>query len=273
MLTIKYYAIGKKGAVAQRCSRSLLFVLFLLGMLWSGTVAAQRQRCRDKVFIQNGSVLTGKIISWQPGDTLTIETWSGIRMKVPDMVVHHVEQQCPALKAGAGLDEALPYSFREKGWYHFTRGSVLGSIGDVDFALQHSSGYKFNRFLGVGLGVGVDNLSYQRNETVPTYPVFAEIRGFIHPKRLSAFYALGGGYAFTKGAPESPNNNVWWAISETWEGSWIAQAQLGYRCGNHIMVYGGLRLQRKTRYWEGRDVYGTDRILHKRLELGVGILL
>jgi hypothetical protein len=251
-----------------------LIALLLLGMLWPGITSAQRRQCRDMVHLLGGTVLTGKIIAYQPGDTLTLETWSGITMKVADNMVHHIVQRCP--KGFAGSEEKMQRlnTFKERGWYHFTRASVLGSTDDIDFGLQHSSGYKFNRFINVGVGVGMDKMSYLRSQTVTTYPVFAEIRGFLTPNRLSPFYAIGGGYAFTGAVPESADNiNRWWTTSENWEGGWMAQGHIGYRCGNHFMVYGGLRLQRKSMHWEGREIYGTDRFLHKRFELGLGILL
>ena len=217
--------------------------------------------------------MIGKITSYQIGDTLVIETWSGLSMKVSDEMIERVIQRCPRrLLPGRSAEEAASYSFREKGWYHATRAAILSGVDDLDFSLQHSTGYKFNRWLGIGLGAGVENLDYLQSATIPTYPVFLEIRGYLSAKNVSPFYALGGGYAMVGKEPETTNNRWWQAQSDDWTGGWMAQAQAGYRCGNHFFVYGGIRLQRKSLYWEGINIYGTDRFLHKRLELGAGIL-
>ena len=55
----------------------------------------------------------------------------------------------------------------------------------------------------------------------------------------------------------------------------MAQGQLGYRAGNHFTLHVGLRFQHKTRTWENGwgGGKGVDKILQKRLEIGVGILL
>lgn len=59
----------------------------------------------------------------------------------------------------------------------------------------------------------------------------------------------------------------------------MTQAEIGYRVGNHLIVHGGFRLQRKYRDWASNwggpegGIRGTDRILHKRLVLGLGLLL
>jgi len=252
----------------------LLTLLFVFAAL--NEVVAQKRQCIDEVRLKGGTVLMGKIIAYQPGDTLMMETWSGLTVRIPNDVLEKIVQRCPKrlLPAGQRAEATRYYTFRERGWYHATRGAVLSGVDDLDFSLQHSTGYKLNRWIGVGLGAGIENMNYLQSATIPTYPVFLEIRGYLSAKNVTPFYAIGGGYALAGKASETTANDRWWrAQSEDWKGGWTAQVQAGYRCGNHFFVYGGLRFQRKSLVWEGVNIYGTDRFLHKRLEIGAGILL
>lgn len=275
MISIFLIKLLFAGATKNRLRHFRLLLLLLLAV---GAIHyqanAQKSRCSDEVHLKGGTLMVGKIIAWQPGDTLTIETWSGLTMKIAPEMLEKVTQRCPKrFLPGKKSDDAAFYTFRERGWYHATRAAALIGVEERDFTLQHSSGYKINRWLGIGLGVGIENLRYLRTATIPTYPLFMEVRGYLNSKNVSPFYVIGGGYAFVGKEPSTITNRWWQVQNEDWKGGWMAQAQVGYRCGNHFFLYSGLRLQRKSVYWEGINIYGTDRFLHKRLEIGLGLLL
>lgn len=235
-------------------------------------MAQETYPCVDVVRLVSGHVFRGKIIKYQPSDSLHMETFGGAVLHIPDSKIQHIAQRCRKQRV-RGAAPPKPYNFRERGLYNATRAAALVAADDLDFSLQHSTGYQFNRWVGLGLGIGVENLSYRDLETVPTYPVFLEIRGYLSAQNLSPFYAVGGGWAF-KGSEPDEETSGWWAVRDTWKAGWLAQAQVGYRIGNHITAHIGVRLQHKSRTWQRNDnTTGLDLMLHKRMEIGVGILL
>lgn len=244
--------------------RNILFFLLLLPA--ANCFAQQQEDCRDIIYLRNGSVFKGNITAYQADGEIALTTCSGVELRLPAKVVKKVRQDCPKYKS-RGLPR--PYSFRESGWYHLSRVEVLWGESGVGFGLQHSSGLKINRLLGFGLGTGIENLT-PWDDDIDTYPVFAEVRGYLLAKRITPFYALGTGYAFTSKKYEDDTFN---GFGEKRRGGWMAQAQIGYRIGNHCTVHLGLRFQRKTRNWQRWGLEGADKILQKRLDLGVGILL
>lgn len=249
----------------------LLLVLYFLGQGWAQTQA--QAPCRDVVYLRTGDIFQGKITAYRPGDTLYMETWNGIALRLADKRVKKIVQRCNDKDPKQPRAER-PYDFKERGLYNATRVGGLFAVEDWDVSLQHSVGYQFNRLIGLGIGVGMDNMSYEDIPTVPTYPVFMEARGYFRAKNLSPFYSVGGGWAIKGSEQRESTARGWWSTQDSWQGGWMVQAQLGYRMGKHLLVYTGLRFQRKKRNWEqGSGTFGTDALLHKRFEAGIGLLL
>lgn len=249
----------------------LPYCLLLLCSLFGAPAYSQENKseCQDIVYLKNGTELRGKITEYNLEGNLVIDTWSGTQMTMPSVNVKRVVQKCKGEKVER---IPTPYSFRESGWYHATRFSSLSGANGLGFGLQHSSGLKLNRLLGIGVGVGMENFD-PWDRDVATFPIFAEVRGYLLAKKITPFYAFGAGYGVSK---KHTNITVFDGPEETWKGGWMAQGQIGYRIGNHAFVQIGIRLQRKTRIWENRfwgNNSGVDQILHKRLDIGIGLLL
>lgn len=247
-----------------------IFLLFFLLSAASG-LAQQQQNCRDVVYLRNGSVLRGQITAYQVDGELVMTTWSGAQLRLPSSTVKKIIQECPHERNRRLPLSQRPYSFRESGWYHASRAIVVVGQSGVGLGLQHSSGVKINRWLGLGVGVGIENFTPADND-VTTYPLFGEMRGYFSASNISPFYALAAGWGF---ADQKSNQSPFGGFMNEWRGGWMTQGQLGYRAGNHFTVHVGLRLQHKTRTWENpwRGGKGVDKILQKRLEIGIGILL
>jgi hypothetical protein len=269
-------------------------ILTILVILWGGPVVAQvttphtvhpapytveqdTTGCRDVVHIRGGSVYRGKILSYRPDSLLVLRTWSGAVVHLPGKSVRRVVQKCPESRAES--EKASTFEFREAGLYNATRAAVMpgqehGGNNVFGFSLQHSIGWTVHRLLGVGVGAGVE--IYDPGGTdVATYPVFAEVRGYWKPAFFTPFYTFAGGWAFPGRQPRQFDTWGGTGTDDSWQGGWMGKAQLGYRIGNHFTLYGGLSVQRKSHRWtipwsgEAR----TERLLNKRLELGLGLLL
>jgi hypothetical protein len=249
------------------------YSLVLLLLLFSAALFSQTEKteCEDVVYLKGGSIFRGTILEYNADSSLVMRSWSGARLQFPSIGVQRIVQKCKGDKGFKTPFSQRPYSFKEKGWYHATRVAVLAGASGTGIGLQHSTGYKLNRLLGLGLGVGLENFGPYDGVT-ETYPIFVELRGYLMPKKITPFYALGAGLGLAKKYSESP---TWNGGRETWKGGWMVQGQIGYRIGNNAFVHLGIRLQHKTRYWinDWQGIRGTDKILHKRLEIGMGLLL
>lgn len=242
-------------------------LIFSLLLTATQSFAQQKGDCTDIIQLRSGSVYRGIITEHTPGGQVVFTTWSGLKMTVPERSVRRIVQRC---KDGKYLPR--PYSFREQGLYNATRfGALVGQsyFGDntTGYSFYHSMGWMFNRWAGVGVGSGVE--LFNPDSETATFPLFAEVRGYFLKKRVTPFYAVGTGWAFA-GKTADPQ----WGGTEDWHGGWLLKAHLGTRLGNHFALYGGLSLQRKTRNWQSGwwGGEGQDRILNKRLELGVSVL-
>ena len=247
--------------------------IFLVALMTVGAVlSAQSDDCRDYVFLKDGSLLKGKITSYDFATELVMTTWSGLEMRIPVSGVSKIKQRCKDDPRRMRLSSA-PYSFREKGWYHATRGTLLAGSSASGISLQHSSGVMISRLFGLGVGTGIEqfNTGYY---SPPNYPVYAEIRGYLLQRNVTPFYTLGAGYSFM---PRQRNDvQIFDGNNSMWKGGYMLQGQIGYRIGNHFTVHGGVRLQRMTEEWTSSwlsSFYGTNTYLNKRFELGIGLLL
>lgn len=246
-----------------------LFLLMLLFGSMQSSAQETRENCTDVVYLRNGSVFRGKISEYKTGGEIVMTTWSGVTMTLPEANVKRIVQRCSSHKL-----QNKPYDFKEHGLYNATRlGLLIGkdyrSENATGFMLYHSTGWMFRRWIGAGVGAGVESYRPDGQDAV-TYPVFAEIRGYFQAKNISPFYALGGGWGFAGNGSRDING-----YTNDWSGGWMAKAQVGYRIGNNFVIYTGLSFQKKTRDWRSTwgGEWGTDRILHKRMELGLGIVL
>lgn len=241
---------------------SLLFFVF-------NCFAQQGKPCHDIVYLRKGSVFKGKINEYKIDGDIQMTTWSGMEMNLPAGLIKRVVQRCKDVNT---VTDQKPYLFKETGWYNVTRLYTLPGASGTGFGLQHSTGWKFNRTLGLGMGLGVENFA-PFDDDITTYPAFAEIRGYFLPKKLTPFYALGTGWGFAGKTISSIEGDT-----EDWKGGWLLQGQLGYRLGYHFMAYIGIHLQHKTRYWNNNWGFygpsnGYDKILQKRMEIGIGVML
>lgn len=241
-----------------------LFLTLLISCTLLGFMNAQE--CRDRIFMKDGSVFTGQIKAYDTSGMLVLKSWSGVEISLPSMNVKKIQQKCkgdyvPLLQA--------PYRFREHGWYHTTRVAALTGQDGIGIGLQHSSGFQFNRLLGIGLGVGIEQFSWDYD--APTnFPLFLEARGYLFPKNITPYFAVATGYGFT-----SANEPLEFNQGLKWQGGWMAQGQLGYRIGRHFEVFLGIHFQKASRKWINPWWTGerTDHLIYKRMEFGIGLLL
>lgn len=163
-------------------------ILFLLIIGFS----ANAQTYQKVVFLKNGNILKGQIFE-EDETTLKVEIIGGSVFVV---------KKSDIIKMG---EEKVPKQFRgkkdfvikTKGYYHTFNVGFLSGLNQweeliLGTSLQYTFGYQYNRWLGIGVGVGLDNYFFYENENI--YPIYLEARGYLSKKPFSPYYSVQAGY-------------------------------------------------------------------------------
>lgn len=226
----------------------------------------------DVVWLKDGSKLQGKIIKWDLHRGMEFQLVTGATLQIPKGDIKKVTQDMPFNGDQRNYDnqyvhQPRPYAFREVGWYHTTSGFVNTSING-GAGIHHAMGYRFSRYLGLGLGIGIESNDLDRARNI--IPVYAELRGFLMPKKITPYYALKLGYGFALRD----------ALAGTIEakGGIHISPEVGIRFGGRdVNYYFGLEYKLQNAeftsndWWTGAGT-STDRISYRRFELRTGIL-
>lgn len=224
---------------------------------------AQTDKYLDKVELTNGSVIWG--ISEIGSEQVMIYLTTGDSIAIP---VEHIK----SLKTGKLNPEWYSNSVTGA-YYQASAGILVGkhnqySEDEVSFSSNFVSGYKFKRWWGMGLGMGLDFYSQQRH-----IPLFIEAQGDLMPGRITPFYQLQGGWSWA-----SERNNP--AEIDRIEGGLYLRPALGVRW--HLAGYSwqlnvSYLQQQSTVYYDPID-FGNgnvvtnveDRVL-KRIGISTGV--
>jgi hypothetical protein len=169
------------------------YLIVSLGVLFSlisaSPIFAQRPS-EDVLYLKNGWVLRGKMLSNDGADSAKIQTNDGNIFVFAQPDVRERKRE-PVLRY-----QTIRY--RSRGYAHFTELGVMAARNNVNelgvttsaFTFHTINGYKFNQFLYAGLGVGVDLYASQT-----FIPIFASIRGdFTRKGILLPYYYVDGGW-------------------------------------------------------------------------------
>ena len=80
---------------------------------------------------------------------------------------------------------------KTKSIFHEVTGSLMFGQGNTNVSLQAVNGYQFNRYVGAGLGLGVDHY-----DDYSALPLFLEAKGYLFDRKVTPFYFVDLGYAF-----------------------------------------------------------------------------
>ena len=197
-------------------------------LLFASQMTAQMDGFRDKVYLTNGSRVVGKIIFYQPNDTLKLQLEGGQITYFSPQQIKKIDMFSPAETRAE-----KPYNFREHGFYGAATYSLnFGRHDDIyvvssgalhlGVGLQAVGGWQFRRQIGAGLGVGYD-MYYVGNGNANVLSVFGEARGYLNPKNQSAFWTLAAGF----GLPLKNKNETLTSLG----GGFLLRPTIGWRFG------------------------------------------
>ena len=182
-------------------------LLFILAFLLFGALSLQGQDpYTDVVYLKNGSVFKAKILDYRQGDTITIEIAGGHVLKFPDAEVEKIQQEGAQVKQPAAVAVVpravvLPKDYPVKGGYLFGTAAFSGQTGNEVFDpslslinFEAGGGFQFNRWLGLGAGIGYNVYDGNRGERI--VPLYLEYRMYPVKNNLGPYLHVLGGYGF-----------------------------------------------------------------------------
>ncbi|MEM6320279.1 MAG: hypothetical protein AAF960_21600, partial [Bacteroidota bacterium] len=153
----------------------------------------------DVVYLKNGSIFRGQIESYKVGGKLKLTTAPGRVLIFEEKNIKKIVQETTAQEAANNpkleMTQPKTYDFRETGVYYAVDIGYLGGnsfFGEYTnaFTTHLAGGYQFNRWVGAGVGVGVDFYNVNLGSMIPVY---AEFRGYFRKSRVSPFYKVAAG--------------------------------------------------------------------------------
>ncbi len=252
-------------------SRLLFIVMFVIGCSWP-ELSAQEQLPADTssfpdlLYLRDGSVLKGRLEVYAHGQFLIFGLSTGDRIEVPASSVRRVVQGGalhPPEERRMKERIPRPYRFREEGLYHsIAVGLAFGNSGaengqaTAGWSAGYSAGYLFNRWIGLGGGLGIDAYYLGAGEVV--YPLFGEARGYLSSRKIAPYYRIAAGYGI---AFRDEDKN----ITEARGGAYF-QPSLGFRWGGgpgiNLTTDLGFRYQQAT-YTREQPFAGVEREVEK----------
>lgn len=177
--------------------RKLTRFLPLLLMLFSAfLLQAQTGQNEDVVYLKNGSEIRGTILEMDTEGDIKIELLGGSVLVYPMSEVQRITREPKKVQ----LPQKREATLKEKGFFNNTDigfnigsnyGSYYGGGTSLGFTLQDVMGYRFNKWIGVGAGIGIDLYnSYQ----IPISPVYLRVEGQILSEPITPIYYAEAGY-------------------------------------------------------------------------------
>lgn len=189
----------KKVSIIQRFNILPQLLVLLVLLVVSITALAQKGPFEDVVYLKNGSVLRGTIVELDTEGSVSIQLMGGsvliYSMEEVERITREPKWEEPGVKSKAELKEKGFFNTTEIGFnLGANTGGYYGYSGtSTGFTLQNVFGYRFFRWLGVGIGTGVDIYNdYQ----VPISPVYLRLEGQVLSQPITPIYYVEAGHGF-----------------------------------------------------------------------------
>lgn len=248
--------------------------IFLLIVVLASYTSIQAQTETDQdlmvVYLKDGSKLEGYVTKWDYETALYLKTISGAIYEFPADKIDKVIQ-----KSLVSIESGPSYTFNESGYYYAWRAQgIIGNDGvrrneTPGYGFSFLAGYRLNRFIGAGIGVGYDKFVDETAEEV--IPVFVEFSGYGIPQNTSVSYSFGIGYSFAR-------DNIDLGITNA-SGGLLIYPAVGLRFGEGKIKYTidlGYKFQNASFTFRDDGNSTTMReqqLTYKRLTLRFGILI
>ena len=243
-----------------------------MALLFFVNLSFARKGKKDVIYLKNGSVINGQIISSLPSGQVKIKT------KDNSLWVFEASQIDSISKTTNAFNQI------RTGYFNLTEAGVF--VGNSNnkysspFSMMNISGWQFNNRFSVGAGAGVEFFS-------ETYlPVVADFRYSLKRQGLTPFFGLQGGYSFSLDKPDKQYvyggylsySSIWRnptvdALEIKAKGGFLVNPFVGFSTplGENLALTfsAGYRIMRQR--YTREDNYLID-IDYNRLSLKIGLL-
>ncbi|WMX12762.1 MULTISPECIES: hypothetical protein [unclassified Aureispira] len=250
---------------------SLLSVVVLVCLTTVNTWAQEAKE--DVVYMENGSVIRGQVIEYDPNGNIKIEIYGGSVLVYKSSEVVKIEKETAKIVLEVKKKKRPNHKVPNTGIYGTVAVGTLGGLSDwgeptPGISLKGAVGWYFHRLLGVGGGVGMMNLGG------PTFvPVFANIRGNFMKSTASLFYDINVGYGIGVVNPLASNGL---GRMEAAEGGLYLRPSIGVRLPStrqtHVFLDFGYVIQFSSaqyRDWNNNSIFEKRTIYRPSLRVGV----
>lgn len=167
--------------------KQLFFLLAFLSMFF---VANAQEP--DVVYLNNGSVVRGEIVSENPGVSLKIRTSTGKEYEYRMTEIREIKKGL-VIKPEKFNPPYRSYTELEKGYWTAVEfyGGISTWVGKENLGflqLAWVNGYRFSEFFRLGVGIGgryyFNNDSCRKSDVPWAFPIFLNVRGNIVSQRV-----------------------------------------------------------------------------------------
>ncbi len=261
--------------------RQLLLILILFSWMTSAFGQKGNVLTTDLIVLKDNSRLYGKIVD-ADNKTYTISI-GGEPVRLSNKIVEYiyhvgdeffegdyeedVAQDTLLINQGT-LFELVPIvNYEKRGWYNIGYGSINfpGAFNEGGVGVENVTGYQFNRYTGLGLGLGFQRLDYR---TGKIFPVYVQYRGYLFNKKVSPYYNLDIGFSL----PLKDRRSNFTSSSP---GTYFYPS-VGYKCGSDksaFMIDIGWRVANVT-YINNNEFFSSEeKYFFNNVVLRLGVML
>lgn len=253
--------------------RYLTYWLSLLLLLGIVTTANGQDEKQAKILLKNGLKIKGAIVRSFDDKSLEIDIYGSEPVLIRfDHIKRISFRDYGSITNDFENNLNVQPGLQTKSFFHEIRGGLLFGEENVSGTIHTINGYQFNRYLGTGLGLGVNKYG-----NYITMPIYASVKGFLFDKVISPFYFGDIGYGFAW--KTNKNDNVF--ELDNVQGGYYWQLGLGYQFNFYnsslVLALGYSNQDSKADYiyyrpWDIDDVEVSERRILRRFALTVGFL-
>jgi len=206
--------------------------IFILIFLFVANLCFAQNDNQDVIYTNNGSIFRGNIVKMDENRSIDLQIKNGQVIHFDHSEIQKIVQEATVV----GIGEKT-YNFKEHGMFYASSfepnfGLSAWNRSIVGVGLHQVVGYQMNRWLGYGLGLGVDG--YEIGSGRLFVPLYLQVRGYFTKNRISPYYSVNIGYGFA----EDTHDN-----SKEIDGGRYFYPSVGYRfgaakSGNFTMDFG-----------------------------------
>lgn len=252
-----------------RCLKCLTLLLLLGVGINASAQEGEGKLSSVVVKLNKGGIITGYLVKFEPGHALWVKTERGDTMRIDDMWVRKIQY----LDSNKRFQKSRHiYAFKERGVYHASSVGLTPSTAAIEdggltgVSLSTVFGYQHNRWLGTGIGSGIEFYHVDRGEMV--VPIFGEIRGYFLKDWSTPYFTIRGGYGL---AIKNEEADIFDA-----GGGWMFNPSFGWRLsgkkGMNLFMDLGVQFQEASYEFRSGSERSNVEIFYKRLNVRMGFL-